>query len=145
MSFPAMGQGPPTLGRRSSGIWDQAVWAFCRVCFCLFHFSSMLGFLSPHCTGFLLCSASNTWAFAKLFCFFAWSLPHWGQPEVVSARLNPESAAGYVGSVTSPFLISIQQRFETMGQCYSSRITAQFYLAETLGWPYPSGMRAGWL
>ena len=42
-----------------------------------------------HCTGFPLCSASTTWAFAKLGFCCAWFPPCWAWAEVVSARLNP--------------------------------------------------------
>ena len=93
--------------------WFPARWTSC-------HF---------HCAGLPSPSASPTWAFAKLGFCCAWSPPHWGQAEVVSAELNPRHDTRHVREVCN-FLgsVSLQQRFEMADPCYSS-VTAQFYLA----------------
>ena len=54
--------------------------------------SSMVGFLS-------LPLRWVFFVFDKLGFFCAWPPPHSGQPEVVSARLNPRNGTIYVGSV----------------------------------------------
>ena len=82
-----------------------------------------------HCSRFPLCSVSTTWAFAKLGFCCTWSPLHWGQVEVVSARLDLSHETKYFGGICNFFSsISPQQRFEIADQCYSS-VTAQFYSA----------------
>ena len=98
--------------------WFPAHWASCQF----------------HCAGFSLHSASTMGAFTKLGFCCAWSLPHGGQADVVSSRLNPRNSTRYVRGVCN-FLCSDlpQQQFEVTDgpvlQLSIMSVTAQFYLA----------------
>ena len=94
--------------------WFPARWSSC-------HF---------HCTGCPSPSASTAWAFTELDFCCAWCLPHWGQAEVVSARLNLRHSTRYVLGVCN-FLgsVSLEQRFDMVGQCYSL-VTAQSFIPQ---------------
>ena len=91
-----------------------------------------------HCSRFPLRSVSTTWAFAKLGFCCTWSPLHWGQVEVVSARLDLSHETKYFGGICNFFSsISPQQRFEIADQCYSSVL---FCLQTKV---HPQGLRAG--
>ena len=79
--------------------WFPACWASC-------HF---------HWAGFSSRSSSIMGAFAQLGFYCAWPLPHGGQAQVVSARLNPRNGTIYVEGVCN-FLGSVSplQKFEVM-------------------------------
>ena len=93
--------------------------------------SSPLGFLAlPLCwVSFVFNFHDVSFCQAGFWC--AWSLPYWGQAEVVSSKLHPGHSMRYLRGVCN-FLgsVSLQQRFETVDQCYSS-VTAQSCIWQT--------------
>ena len=97
--------------------WFPAHWASCQ-------------FL---CAAFSLREASTMGAFTKLGFCYAWSLPHGGQADIVSARLNLRNSTRDVRGVCN-FLGSVlpQQQLEATDgpvlQLSIMSVTAQFYL-----------------
>ena len=110
------------------------MWAFYQICFCCPGFQHTGHPVSSTVLGFFLHSASTMGAFTKLGFCCAWSLPHGGQADVVSSRLNPRNSTRYVRGVCN-FLCSDlpQQQFEATDgpvlQLSIMSVTAQFYLA----------------
>ena len=121
---------------RSSGPWDWAVWAFCRVCFCCLGFqhdgflitSTVLGFLCiqlpPH-------ELSPSWASAVLGLCLAGAKPRLFWPGYIWV-MAPDMLreCNFLGSVLP------QQRFEMVDQCYSL-VTAR---GMRVGWPQRRGL-----
>ena len=75
-----------------------------------------------HCAGFSLCSASTVGALTKLGFCCVQPLPRGSRAEVVSAKLNPETAQYMSGEFTISSVLSCCSKNlkRWMDQCYSS-------------------------
>ena len=140
-----MGQGPSTLARGLSESEIELCEISAEFVFVV-PFSSMLGFLSLPLYWVSFAFSFQHMSFHQVVLFLCLVSASWGQPEVVSARLNPSQSSGYVGGVCNyHHSVWLQQRFGTPDQCYSS-VTAQLQLSFIWkhGIVHPPGMRAGW-
>jgi len=129
MSFQPSEQGPPTLTRGLLESETEPCELSAKFVFAVQLPARWASWYFPG-AGFSLHSAFTAGAFTVLGFHCAWPLPHGGQAEVVSARLNPSHGIIDVRGVCN-FLSSVssQQKFEaTDGQVLQPHITSQFYL-----------------